>query len=302
MDAYGKSTVFLTGKCTVEEREVKFELSEGIKPIKWKDDVLVRNLIKSESNFAVKDTTFGYYKQFDWESESGRFILSDAYKKNEQAQLLFEEARQLALENNYKAALKKIAELIEDSRPNTQDSQLSPEELFSATLDTIKAMIDAIEEAKGVSDEFNEALENINTQMQASVDLAQDSNFSEAQELVDQIKESLDPILEQAGIENTFELSSAISSEPNANAGDLDGYIRAPELSDEFAGGSLDASKWYDHNPSWHGREPGYFSRNNVFIMDGKLYLCAKAEDLDDLPDGYHSYSTAAIQSKTTVK
>jgi beta-glucanase (GH16 family) len=79
-------------------------------------------------------------------------------------------------------------------------------------------------------------------------------------------------------------------------------WIPIPELSDEFNGESLDASKWHDHNPTWQGRQPGFFAKSNVSVSGGKLHLRAKAEDLPDLPDGYHSFTTAAVQSKALVK
>lgn len=75
-----------------------------------------------------------------------------------------------------------------------------------------------------------------------------------------------------------------------------------PELTDEFEGGMLDSTKWYDHNPDWEGREPGFFSKNNVSVSDGKLHLTARAENLQDLAQRYHTFTTAAVKSKTLVK
>jgi beta-glucanase (GH16 family) len=75
-----------------------------------------------------------------------------------------------------------------------------------------------------------------------------------------------------------------------------------PELTDEFSGDKLDPAKWYDHNPDWKGRQPGFFSRNNVSVSDGKLHLTARAEVLKDLPEGYHTFTTAAVKSKSLVK
>lgn len=74
-----------------------------------------------------------------------------------------------------------------------------------------------------------------------------------------------------------------------------------PELTDEFEGDSLDATKWHNHNPTWKGRKPGFFSTNNVTVRDGKLHLTARAEDLKGLPDGYHTFTTAAVKSKVKV-
>ncbi|HEY6261310.1 MAG TPA: family 16 glycosylhydrolase [Nitrospiraceae bacterium] len=75
-----------------------------------------------------------------------------------------------------------------------------------------------------------------------------------------------------------------------------------PELTDEFEGNQLDSTKWYDHNPGWKGREPGFFSTNNVLVRDGKLHLTARLENLRDIPEGYHTFTTAAVQSRALVK
>jgi len=73
------------------------------------------------------------------------------------------------------------------------------------------------------------------------------------------------------------------------------------ELTDEFDGDSLDADKWHPSNPTWKGRKPGFFSEKNVTVRDGKLHLTARAEDLPDLPRGYHTFTTAAVKSKAKV-
>ena len=75
-----------------------------------------------------------------------------------------------------------------------------------------------------------------------------------------------------------------------------------PELTDEFEETELDSSKWHDSNPDWQGRKPGFFSKQNVSVSDGKLHLTAKAEDLPDLPDSYHTFTTAAVKSKALAK
>jgi beta-glucanase (GH16 family) len=74
------------------------------------------------------------------------------------------------------------------------------------------------------------------------------------------------------------------------------------ELTDEFEGDRLDLTKWHDRNPGWKGREPGFFSTNNVSLSDGKLTLTARAENLKGLPHGYHTFTTAAVRSKAPVK
>ena len=74
------------------------------------------------------------------------------------------------------------------------------------------------------------------------------------------------------------------------------------ELCDEFGSTTLDATKWHPRNPSWKGRQPGWFHTGNVAVRDGKLHLTMKAEDLPDLPDGYHTFTSAAVKSKTKVR
>ncbi len=81
-----------------------------------------------------------------------------------------------------------------------------------------------------------------------------------------------------------------------------DGWVAVLELSDEFEGNELDATKWHDHNPSWIGRAPALFARRNVSVHNGRLQLTARAETLRDAPPGFHSFTTAAVKSKTTIK
>lgn len=73
------------------------------------------------------------------------------------------------------------------------------------------------------------------------------------------------------------------------------------EFSDEFNDEKLDPQKWYDHNPTWTGRQPGWFAKENVRVADGMLQLTAKAETLPGLPDGYHDFTTAAVKSRERV-
>lgn len=75
-----------------------------------------------------------------------------------------------------------------------------------------------------------------------------------------------------------------------------------PALTDEFESGRLDESKWFPNNPTWLGRQPGYFNPKNVRVADGMLHLDAKKESLPNLPDGYHTYTTAFVKGKTKVR
>lgn len=75
-------------------------------------------------------------------------------------------------------------------------------------------------------------------------------------------------------------------------------------LSDEFEGTDLDPNKWWPKNPGWLGRQPAYFYPGNVSLSDGKLHLTMKKEEVAEMPKdkGYHTYTSAAVQSKTRVK
>jgi len=75
-------------------------------------------------------------------------------------------------------------------------------------------------------------------------------------------------------------------------------------MSDEFEAAALDPSKWYPTNPRWLGRQPAYFYPGNVKVGDGRLDLPMRKQDIPEMPKdkGYHTYTSAAVQSKTKVK
>ena len=75
-----------------------------------------------------------------------------------------------------------------------------------------------------------------------------------------------------------------------------------PDLSDEFNGNRLDDTKWFPNNPGWLGRQPGYFNPKNVRIDGGMLHLDAKKETLENLPKGYHTFTTAFVKSRKLVR
>lgn len=84
------------------------------------------------------------------------------------------------------------------------------------------------------------------------------------------------------------------------NAGKWEPY-RA--LWDEFNGRKLDAAKWHDTNPTWKGRQPAPFLASNVEVRDGKLQLTMRREDPPEAlrAEGYHTFTSAAVQSKGRV-
>jgi beta-glucanase (GH16 family) len=76
-----------------------------------------------------------------------------------------------------------------------------------------------------------------------------------------------------------------------------------PAFSDEFDGAQLDAGKWWDFNPAWHGRQPAHFARANVRVADGMLQLTARVPDpalvtVEDRVRGYARFTTALVKSK----
>lgn len=96
-------------------------------------------------------------------------------------------------------------------------------------------------------------------------------------------------------ITNAFPLSD------QANQGDWQTYEL---MSDEFEGTELDPNKWYPVNPKWLGRQPAFFYSGNVNLSNGKLHLVMRKLEVPEMPKdkGYHTYTSAAVQSKTKVK
>jgi len=93
----------------------------------------------------------------------------------------------------------------------------------------------------------------------------------------------------------------ASSAQPTVKEGTKTKWTPLAALTDEFEGAKLDESKWHPNNPKWKGRQPGFFSKKNVTVSDGKLHIAMKAETLPDLPKGYHTFTCGAVKSKTTV-
>jgi beta-glucanase (GH16 family) len=81
-------------------------------------------------------------------------------------------------------------------------------------------------------------------------------------------------------------------------------WVKYAPMSDEFEGATLDPNKWWPTNPTWRGRQPARFDPNNVKVADGRLHLTMRKEESSETwkTRGYHTYTSAAIQSKTLVK
>jgi len=56
-------------------------------------------------------------------------------------------------------------------------------------------------------------------------------------------------------------------------------WVLNPAYSDEFNGTTLDDSKWYDHHPTWKGREPGIFLPSQVKVQDGFMTITGRKLD-----------------------
>ena len=84
----------------------------------------------------------------------------------------------------------------------------------------------------------------------------------------------------------------------NGGAGE---WVYNEQLSDEFEGTKVDTTKWFDHNPSWIGREPSLFMPSNVRVEGGKMILTGKREEVKDAPEGNHTFTSAAVQSTHKV-
>ena len=78
-------------------------------------------------------------------------------------------------------------------------------------------------------------------------------------------------------------------------------WVYNEAISDEFDGTSLDTTKWFDHNPTWTGRQPSLFRPENVRVEGGMLILTGRREEVKDAPEGYHTFTSAAVQSTHKV-
>ncbi len=82
------------------------------------------------------------------------------------------------------------------------------------------------------------------------------------------------------------------------------GWRKYEPFWDEFDGRELDTAKWWPHNPTWKGRQPGYFAPENVSVRDGQLHLVAQMQEPPEAlkAEGYHTFTTAAVQSRDRVR
>lgn len=98
---------------------------------------------------------------------------------------------------------------------------------------------------------------------------------------------------------------------PASDPASAAGWILNPDMSDEFEGRELDASKWLvqgtggEYRSNFIGRAPSQFSTNNVRLENGKLKIQTRWEPefrFSDKPDAdgrkYENITTAAVISK----
>lgn len=82
-------------------------------------------------------------------------------------------------------------------------------------------------------------------------------------------------------------------------------WVLDTKFTDEFEGPALDMKRWNDQEESWRGREPAYFSRGNVKVVnpdgkDGMLQLAFRKENLPEMKDlkGYKDYTSAYVKTR----
>jgi len=91
---------------------------------------------------------------------------------------------------------------------------------------------------------------------------------------------------------------------PLSDQADKAGWVRYEPMSDEFDDDRLDPDKWWPGNPRWPGRKPAWFDPANLKVTDGRLHLTMRKNEPPGMPKdkGYHTYTSAAVQSKGLVK
>jgi beta-glucanase (GH16 family) len=113
----------------------------------------------------------------------------------------------------------------------------------------------------------------------------------------------------------TFQLLNLVVFPTNVNAQEKglpicplgSEYVLVEKFSDEFNGKHLDTAKFWDFNPTFHGRKPAYFARENVKVRKGMLELEAREQkpsqvSVENQVRGYDKYTTATIKSKQRIR
>lgn len=100
-------------------------------------------------------------------------------------------------------------------------------------------------------------------------------------------------------------LAGATDVFPSSDPKNTGGWVLNQELSDEFEGAKLDASKWWAQGDGgyykWKGRAPSQFTPKNVIVEDGKLKLRSKWQPDFEFAKGefdgrkYENITTAGV-------
>ncbi len=85
------------------------------------------------------------------------------------------------------------------------------------------------------------------------------------------------------------------------------GWVLVDAFSDEFSGHKPDTARWWDFNPTFHGRKPAYFDRRNVKVRNGILELWAREQKPAEVTEenrvrGYNKYTTSTLKGKIRVR
>jgi beta-glucanase (GH16 family) len=74
-------------------------------------------------------------------------------------------------------------------------------------------------------------------------------------------------------------------------------------MSDEFDGTELDPDRWRANIVGWPGRPPAIFVDHNIRVAAGVLQITMQKEAVDKeyASQGYHDYTTGAVQSSKSV-
>ena len=78
------------------------------------------------------------------------------------------------------------------------------------------------------------------------------------------------------------------------------GWVRFEPTWDEFDQPTLDTNKWTVGMYWWQGRQPAWFSPQNVEVRNGQLHLTMRREEVpaEMKRRGYHDYSSAALHTR----
>lgn len=91
---------------------------------------------------------------------------------------------------------------------------------------------------------------------------------------------------------------------PLSDQSNAHGWVLDRQASDEFDQGELDLARWSPVHRTWKGRQPARFVPENVEVADGKLKLWMRKNGppQERAKNGYHTYTSAAVQAKQKTR